>query len=217
MTERTRLEWAEMNHVHHVATDGTCYESHHPMCVFCNPETAKGPDHELVGQGSGSTEAQRDEADAPGIDRRGEAGAGAPREHGARNGSRSPVVAPIEGLDPAGWGWESRQEYLRTRLAHTPLAAPHLVSAGLWTGSYDSEGLPIPSSSALTTGLWQREVRPVYAGPDRQENKRRSLRDTLITNPECGPRLVSAGLWTGELDDAGMPIPTPQPLEGRRR
>jgi hypothetical protein len=33
----TRYQWAELAHKFHVATDGTCYEKHHPLCPFCNP------------------------------------------------------------------------------------------------------------------------------------------------------------------------------------
>jgi hypothetical protein len=114
----------------------------------------------------------------------------------------------------ASWAYEARQAYLQRKLTHAPWTGPQLIADGLWTGACDSEDQPIPSDANLD--LWRREVFPAYSDPDPQENKRRSLRDTLITNPECGPRLISAGLWTGRYDDAGLPIPTTSQPERRR-
>jgi hypothetical protein len=102
--------------------------------------------------------------------------------------------------------------YLQRRLRFAPSAAQALVGDGLWTGAYDEAGQPIPSEVAFRSGLWQREVFPVYALPEPLENKRRSLRDTLIVSPESGPRLIACGLWTGTYDDEGLPI-APQPSD----
>lgn len=125
----------------------------------------------------------------------------------AKSQAETPSAEPIAGLDPTRRAWETRQEFLRNKLHHVPSVGPQLVRDGLWTGTYDEKGLPIPSADALESGLWQRTIFPVYNSPDPATNKRRSLRDTLITNPECGPRLVSAGLWSGMVDSAGFPIP----------
>jgi hypothetical protein len=110
----------------------------------------------------------------------------------------------------ASWAYEARQAYLQRKLAHAPWTGPQLIADGLWTGTYDTVGQPIPSDANLD--LWRHEVWPVYSGPNAQENKRRSLRDTLATNPESGPRLIAAALWTGRYDDAGLPVPTIEPL-----
>jgi hypothetical protein len=40
------------------------------------------------------------------------------------------------------------------------------------------------------------------------EARRLSLQHTLTVKPECGPRLIAAGLWSGKLDTEGVPIPT---------
>jgi hypothetical protein len=137
------------------------------------------------------------------------------------------VVGPVAATS-ASWAYEARQAYLARVLKHVPLLADALRSGGvqtskdgepvtittpLWTGEYDSEGLPIPAENPA----WFHEVWPVYNGPDPQENKRRSLRDTLIVSPESGPRLIACGLWTGERDDAGLPIPTPPAPDRSRR
>lgn len=91
------------------------------------------------------------------------------------------------------------------------------MESGLWTGDYDAQGEPVPSEVAFHSGLWQREVWPVYDSPEPELNKMRSLRDTLILRPESGPHLLSTGLWTGKWDAQGLPIPTPAPIDNRRR
>lgn len=237
MTERTRLEWAEMAHKFHVATDGTCYTSHHPLCPFCNPHILEGdPSWHEAPICAAATETSAPTAMAPA------------RTRTAK--SAGPAVAQdgkAEAADRTSWAFEPRQEWLARTLKRSPYLGPNLIAWGLWTGDYDIEGLPIPSERALRSGmtayladrananlqgadslayaglydlgesLWAYLVFPVYDGPEPTLNKMRSLRDTLITNPECGPRLISAGLWTGEYDDAGMPIPTVPPPERRSR
>lgn len=112
------------------------------------------------------------------------------------------------------WAYEARVDFLRRELKYSPGTASSLVQRGLWTGEYDGEGLPIPSEVGFRSGRWQREIFPTYMLADRTENKRRSLRDTLILSPESGPRLISAGLWTGRYDNEGLPIPQQEDERG---
>jgi hypothetical protein len=126
------------------------------------------------------------------------------------------VVEPVAATRTS-WAYEARRDYLERKLRFVPYVSDSLIAQGLWTGTIDAEGHPIPSEVAFRSGLWQREVAPVYNSPEPTLNKMRSLRDTLITHPECGPRLISAGLWTGERDDEGMPIPAPASPERNRR
>lgn len=130
------------------------------------------------------------------------------------------MVQPIAAT-PASWAYEARQEYLRRNLKFSPFRTKVLVIGGqetgrvdeagktiritgpLWTGLFDDTGLPIPAENPA----WLLEVWPIYNSPDPLENKRRSLRDTLIVSPESGPRLVAAGLWSGQYDDEGLPVP----------
>lgn len=126
------------------------------------------------------------------------------------------MVEPIAATSTS-WAYEVRRDYLIRKLKFAPWLASVLVSDGLWTGTYDPDGNPIPSEQAFQSGLWQREVFPVYNGPEPELNKMRSLRDTLILRPDAGPHLIAAGLWAGEYDAQGLPIPTPAPIENRRR
>lgn len=107
----------------------------------------------------------------------------------------------------ASWGHETRVAYLKRRLRFTPDCGPTLIDEGFWTGEFDAGGQPIPSNNALIDGRWQREVMPVYNSSDPALNKMRSLRDTLLSDPSAGPRLVAAGLWSGGYDAMGFPIP----------
>lgn len=137
------------------------------------------------------------------------------------------MVEPVAAT-PASWGYEARQAYLVRVLKFVPFLADALRSGGiettkdsepftitgpLWTGTYDADGLPIPAENPA----WHHEVWPVYDSPEPELNKMRSLRDTLILRPEAGPHLISAGLWTGEYDAEGLPIPIPAPIDNRRR
>lgn len=237
MAERTRLEWAEMSHYHHFRSDGTFIAAHHPICPICNPHILEGdptwhetPTSEAATETSAPTVTALERtttARSVGLaeDRDGEVADSAswayePRQEWlARTLKRSPHMAPAL----IAWGlWTGKydqsgdpipsdralrsgmSDYLADRVTANPQGADSLVYAGFAS----------PGSLASIRGesLWAHLVFPVYSGPDPQENKRRSLRDTLITNPECGPRLVSVGLWAGTYDDAGLPVPTlPKP------
>jgi hypothetical protein len=215
--------WSGLNHKWHVATDDTCYTTQHPLCAHCNPQILdhdpkpwEETRYELVRERSGSAGAGRSAPHASGANGRGEGSGGATRGLVVPGEGSRTVVGQIVAT-PASWAYEPRQKYLARKLKYTPSLADSLIAQGLWTGTF-VDGKPIPSDVNLV--LWQSEVWPVYNGPEPTLNKMRSLRDTLLMNPECGPRLISAGLWTGAYDDEGLPVPasyTPEPKPARSR
>lgn len=188
--------WSEMAHKFHVATDGTCYVKQHPLCPFCNPPVLEGDKKPWLGRVISAPIAPEPVETTTAVS----AGRAVGQDGRAEDEEPSPATS-------ASWAYEHRQTYLSRKLTHTGQAGPQLISDGFWTGETDPDGMPIPAEEAFTSGLWQREVWPVYDGPEPVLNKMRSLRDTLIMSPESGPRLVACGLWSGRYDKEGMPIP----------
>jgi hypothetical protein len=141
--ERTRLEWAEMAHKFHVATDGTCYVKHHPLCPFCNPHILEGDPSWAETSAPTATEPEptTTETRVPTAEDQAGKVKACPLPGGLVPlwDRPSPPREP-KGPERDAWAWEAH-------LTVSPDSGPRLVSARLWTGKCDAESIPIPQLS----------------------------------------------------------------------